>query len=129
MPFSPLGRGVFADAPRTDHAALPFLHANPRFVEPNLSANLAIIDQLRRFAHGRGWSLSALALAWVLDQGDHLMPIPATRSPEHLREWAGACEITLTDEDRAEIARIMPPGWAHGDRYSDAQIVGIERYC
>ena len=57
------------------------------------------------------------------------MPIPGTRSASHLKEWTGATEIKLTDEDRAEIERMLPVGFAHGDRYSDEQIVGVERYC
>ncbi|WP_300517498.1 aldo/keto reductase [Aliiroseovarius sp.] len=131
VPFSPLGRGIFSDTPMPNGRAeaLPFLHANPRFVEPNLSANQAVIQRFRQFCRARGWSVPAAALAWVLDQGDHLVPIPATRTADHLRDWADASEIAFTNDDRAEIDRIMPPGWAHGDRYSDAQIVGIERYC
>jgi aryl-alcohol dehydrogenase-like predicted oxidoreductase len=57
------------------------------------------------------------------------VPIPGTRSASHLKEWTGATEIKLTDEDREEIERMLPVGFAHGDRYSDEQIVGIERYC
>ena len=98
-------------------------------VEPNFSANCRLISCFRDFALSRGWNTSCAALAWVLDQGDYLIPIPGTRSGEHLSEWAGACEIQFTDEDRAEIDRLLPVGFAHGDRYSDEQIVGIERYC
>ena len=131
VPFSPLARGMFSNTPMSlEHAqAMPFLHANPRFVEPNFSANLAVIERFRDLCRVKDWSVPAAALAWVLDQGDHLIPIPGTRSAAHLRDWAGASEITFTDDERAEIDLIMPPGWAHGDRYSDAQIVGIERYC
>ena len=69
------------------------------------------------------------ALAWILDRGKYLVPIPGTRSASHLKEWVGATEIIFSDEDRTEIKRILPVGFAHGDRYSDEQIVGIERYC
>ncbi|MCI2400441.1 aldo/keto reductase [Aliiroseovarius subalbicans] len=131
VPFSPLARGMMSEvAPSFEKVqSIGFLKNNPRFLEPNFSANQAQIETLRRFAHGRGWTLPALAIAWTLDQGDHLIPIPGTRTPDHLRDWAEADQINFSADDRAEIARLMPPGWAHGDRYSDAQIVGIERYC
>lgn len=131
VPFSPLARGMFAetDPDPADFGERDFRRTGPRFIEPSFSANLEHIHAIRAFAHARGWSLSALAIAWLLDQGDHLIPIPGTRSPVHLAEWALAGDMVLSDDDRAEIDRILPPGWAHGDRYSDAQIVGIERYC
>ena len=103
--------------------------SQPRFLEPNFSANCRIISGFRKFAKSRGWNTSCAALAWILDQGDHLIPIPGTRTAEHLSEWAGACEINLTNEDRAEIDRLLPVGFAHGDRYSNEQIVSVERYC
>lgn len=131
VPFSPLGRGMFGEKlPNPDDfPEKDFRRAAPRFVEPNFTYNAERIAAFRDFARGRGWTTSAAAIAWILDQGDHLVPIPGTRGAAHLREWAGACDIELTDEDRAEIDRLLPPGFAHGDRYSDAQIVGVERYC
>lgn len=128
IPFSPLARGMLGDVP----LPLPndgFRKGNPRFMEPNFSANTGMIDGFRAFARSRGWTTAAAALAWVLDRGDHLIPIPGTRSAAHLAEWQRADAIRLTDEDRAAIDRILPPGFAHGDRYSDEQIVGVERYC
>ena len=106
-----------------------FRRTQPRFNPPNFAFNMPQIRAFRDWANGRGWTASAAALAWIFDQGDHMIPIPGTRSAAHLREWAGACEISFTDQDRADIARLLPPGFAHGDRYSDAQLVGIERYC
>lgn len=131
VPFSPLGRGMISDSPpvpaRMD--AHDFRRNNPRFLEPNFTANTRAIDEFRAFARARGWSTAAAALAWVLGRGDHLIPIPGTRTAKHLAEWLGADAIRLTDEDRAEIDRLLPAGFAHGDRYADAQIVGVERYC
>ena len=131
VPFSPLARAMLTDTfpdptgfPDTD-----FRKNMPRFLEPNFSANCKMISGFRNFARSRGWSTTEAALSWVLDQEEHLIPIPGTRSAAHLKEWAGADEIKLTDEDRTEIERILPVGFAHGDRYSDEQIVGIERYC
>lgn len=130
VPFSPVGRGMFGDtALRLDQVQDGFRASNPRFMEPNFSANIALIDGFRAFAAARGKPTAQLALAWVLAQGDHLIPIPGTRSAAHLAEWAGAADLVLTPEDFAEIDRLLPPGFAHGDRYSDDQIRGVERYC
>lgn len=131
VPFSPLGRGIFGDSD-LDPASfrdIDFRKNNPRFMEPNFSANMEHVRALRAFAHDRGWTTAAVAIAWTLQQGDHLVPIPGTRNAAHLMEWADADEIIFTESDRAALDQIMPVGWAHGDRYSDAQIVGIERYC
>lgn len=128
IPFSPLARGMLGDSP------LPpvpdsFRGTNPRFTQPNFARNLEALVPFRAFAAARGWSTPATALAWVLAQGDHLIPIPGTRHAAHLRQWAQATEITLTPEDLAEIDRLLPPGWAWGDRYGDHQLLAIERYC
>jgi aryl-alcohol dehydrogenase-like predicted oxidoreductase len=131
VPFSPLARGMFSEH-RLDPEAFgekDFRRLQPRFLAPNYAYNADQVAAFRAWAQSRGWTTSATALAWLLDQDDTLIPIPGTRSAAHLNEWAGACEIEFTDDDRAEIARLLPPGWAHGDRYSDAQLVGIERYC
>lgn len=131
VPFSPLARGVLSDFDLSppQFTDKDFRKDGPRFIEPNYTANMEYVHAFRVFAQARGWSTAAAALAWVLDQGDHLIPIPGTRTAAHLAEWVGASEIRFSDTDRAEIARILPVGWAHGDRYSDAKIIGIERYC
>lgn len=131
VPFSPVGRGIFADPP-VDPASFAdgdFRKKNPRFVEPNFSANLAYVEPFRAFCRARGWPTAGTAIAWTLDQGEHLLPIPGTRTAAHLAELAAAYTIHFTDEDRAEIARLLPVGFAHGARYTDAQTIGIERYC
>ncbi len=130
VPFSPLARGMLGDRP-VDPATMnegDFRRTNPRFLAPNFDRNVAAIDGFRAFARARGWTVAAAALAWVLDRGDHLIPIPGTRTAAHLSEWLGAEGIRLTDADRAEIDRLLPPGFAWGDRYSDAQAAGVERY-
>jgi aryl-alcohol dehydrogenase-like predicted oxidoreductase len=131
VPFSPLARGTFGSAPfdPTGPDIDGFRRAIPRLQNPHWPHNAARIEQVRAFAASRGWALPALALAWVLDKGPHLIPIPGTRTAAHLADWAGADAITFTPDDRAEIARLMPPGWAHGDRYADEQAMQVERYC
>lgn len=131
VPFSPLARGMFGEK-TPDPAAFAgrdIRIGNPRFVEPNFSANVAAIDRFKQFARERGWQPAALALRWVLDQGDHLIPIPGTRTRAHLAIDASADAIRLSEEDHAEIERLLPAGFAHGSRYSDTQAIGVEVYC
>ena len=131
VPFCPLGRGVFGSRPPdpATFAKGDFRINNPRFLEPNYSHNLKALEPFRAFAAARGTTSAALALAWILHQGDHLIPIPGTRSAAHLAEDAAGAELDLSAEDLAEIDRLLPCGFAHGDRYSEAQLVGAERYC
>lgn len=131
VPFSPLARGVLGDpsVALADLGPDDFRRRMPRYTEPDWSLNQAILAPFRRFCADRGWTVSATALAWVLDQGPHLIPIPGTRTADHLAAWVGAAEISLTEEDRAEIARLLPVGWAHGDRYNLEQAMSVERYC
>jgi aryl-alcohol dehydrogenase-like predicted oxidoreductase len=128
--FSPVGRGIFADR-FPDREAFPpgdFRTGNPRFIEPNYTANKAIIAPFRDWCAAHGWSTAAVAVAWTLHRGDHVLPIPGTRSAAHMRELAQAAEIALTPEDMAGIERMLPRGFAHGSRYSDAQWPGVEIY-
>ena len=129
--FSPLARGMLGETP-LDPAGFEdrdFRKQNPRFIEPNYGYNLRAIEGFRQFARARGWTTSATALAWVMARGPHVLPIPGTRTAAHLADWLGAAEITLGAEEMAEIARLLPPGFAHGDRYGDHQMVAVERYC
>lgn len=131
IPFSPLGRGMFGEVfpDPAQMAERDFRRSNSRFTQPNFGYNTAAIQTFKDFAHDKGWTVSAAAIAWVLARADHLVPIPGTRTAEHLSEWAAADEIVLSDADLAEIARLLPAGFAHGDRYSDTQMIGPERYC
>lgn len=131
VPFSPLARGLFSEAglDPTTLADNDFRRAIPRFQEPNFSRNTARFEEFRSYCRDRGWTIAGASLAWVLDQGDHLLPIPGTRTAAHLAEWSKADEIAFTDADRATIGRLLPVGWAWGDRYNDQQAVGPERYC
>lgn len=129
--FSPVARGVLTDVdldPAT-FADSDFRKRSPRFEPPNFKPNMERIAQFRAFAKSRGWSTAALAVAWVLRQGGHIIPIPGTRTPGHLAETAAAADIALTEADLQEIAGILPPGFAHGHRYSDQQQIGVEQYC
>ena len=129
--FSPVARGLLTDRPpSTDTVAQSaFLKVSPRFTEPNLAANLRLTDGFRALARGMGRPAASLAIAWLLQRGPHVLPIPGTRSPRHLRELAEGASLELSAADLAAIEAVRPVGWAHGDRYSPQQWTGPERYC
>ena len=128
--FSPVGRGVLTDHPPTHEAidAIDFFKGNPRFMEPNFSANEAYLRGFRALAAETGTNAAALANAWLLTRSSCVIPIPGTRSAAHLRELAAGGDMELSEADMARIEVVLPCGWAHGDRYSDSQWVGPERY-
>ena len=128
--FSPLARGM-AGAHDPDPARFPehdIRRNNPRFQPDTFPANAARFERFRAWCRERETHPSAVALAWTL-RWSHVIAIPGTRSAAHLGEWADADEISLSHEDLREIEAILPAGFAHGDRYSDSQWVGVERYC
>ena len=129
--FSPVGRSLLTDnpLPRDRIPNLPFLAGNPRFVEPNLTQNLTITEGFRKLAAEMGISAAGLANAWLLSRGTHVIPIPGTRSVKHFRECVSGAAFTLSETDLERIEAVLPVGWAHGDRYSEDQWIGPERYC
>ncbi|MFK7941371.1 MAG: aldo/keto reductase [Paracoccaceae bacterium] len=129
--FSPVGRALLTDKPHQAAAIaeMDFLKANPRFIEPNLSANLAINAKFRALAADMGVPAATLSIAWLTHQGEHVLPIPGTRHVNHLREVADGGALNLSSEDLARIDEVLPIGWAHGDRYTLGQWAGPERYC
>ncbi|MBL9049930.1 MAG: aldo/keto reductase [Tabrizicola sp.] len=131
VPFSPLARGAFGTTLPDPAQFAPgeFRTRVPRFNAENWPHNLLKLQAFRNYAQDRGCSPAALALAWILDRGTHVIPIPGTRSTRHLADWVTAPEIDLSDEDREEIERLLPIGWAWGDRYDDVQTTLSERYC
>lgn len=129
--FSPVGRGVLSDVV-LDPASLPdrdFRKPMPRFQPGVFARNMEKVEAFKSFARSKGWKPAALALAWVLSRGDHIIPIPGTRTAEHLAENAGGTDIHLSADDLAAIDAILPPGWAEGNRYSEEQQRSSELYC
>jgi len=129
--FSPLGRGVFTDV-MPDPATFPqheFRRDNPRFSEENWRFNRIYAERFAAHARERGVSMASLALAWLLNRAPHVIPIPGTRTAEHVADWAPAGDMVLTAAEMAEIEEILPCGFAHGDRYNEMQNRGPERYC
>lgn len=129
--FSPVGRSLLTDAPRQPHEIpnLPWLKTNPRFMSPNLEYNLAAVAPFQAFAKSLGRSTAELAVAWVLSRGEHILTIPGTRSVAHLAAHIQAATNPLSEAEVAECEAILEVGWAHGDRYNDANWIGPEKYC
>lgn len=129
--FSPVGRSLLTDRPHQADAvqSMDWMKGNPRFNEPNLGFNLAYNKKFCALAADMNVAAASLAIAWLIHKGDHILPIPGTRSVKHLEEVAGGANIKLSNSDMATIESVLPIGWAHGDRYSIAQWAGPERYC
>ena len=129
--FSPLGRSLLTDKPHSFKKAqtIAFLKGNPRFLEPNLSFNIQITSKFREYASDNRLSAAQLSLSWLLNKNRTLIPIPGTRSSEHLKSMAKAVYTELSEIQMKEIDEILPLGWAHGDRYSEHQWIGPEKYC
>jgi aryl-alcohol dehydrogenase-like predicted oxidoreductase len=129
--FSPVARGVLTDVTLAPESfpADDFRKNMPRFQPEQFAYNMRYVEAFRAFAKSRGWSTSALAIAWVLHQGAHVIPIPGTRTAENLAIDAKGAEISLTPQDLAEIERVLPAGWAQGNRYTEEQQKSSELYC
>ncbi|PWC12057.1 aldo/keto reductase [Brenneria roseae subsp. americana] len=120
VPYSPLGRGFLTGAIRTpdDLAADDFRRSNPRFAGDNFAKNLQLVEKVNQLATQKGISPSQLALAWVLAQGEHIVPIPGTKRRRYLEENVAALDVTLTEEELEAIEAIFPFHAAAGERYS-----------
>ncbi|MBM09047.1 MAG: aldo/keto reductase [Magnetovibrio sp.] len=129
--FSPVGRSLLTDKPHTFEKCqtVDFLKDNPRFQKLNLSRNIRATTEFRELARKMGTSAASLAIAWLLHQGKHILPIPGTRSISHLEELAQGVSIKLSNDELDLIENLLPVGWAHGDRYSKVQWIGPEKYC
>jgi aryl-alcohol dehydrogenase-like predicted oxidoreductase len=122
VPYSPLGRGFLTGAISTpdDFDADDFRRHNPRFQGENFTRNLELVDAVRAAADQRNCTPGQLALAWVLAQGDDVVPIPGTKRRPYLEENVGALRVTLTADDLAQLDAIVPKGAVAGSRYPQA---------
>jgi aryl-alcohol dehydrogenase-like predicted oxidoreductase len=125
VPYSPLGRGFLSGRFRSpdDLDADDFRRHGPRFTGENLDANLKLAAKVAEMAKEKGITPAQLALAWVLAQGDDVVPIPGTKRREYLEQNAGAVDVELTGEDLARIDAELPQ--AAGNRYDDAGMAAI----
>jgi aryl-alcohol dehydrogenase-like predicted oxidoreductase len=128
--YSPLGRGFLTgawnsmeDLPEDDTRSGRF----PRFSEENFRQNLELAERVREIAAEKGATPGQLALAWLLAQGDDIVPIPGTKRRKYLEENAAAADITLTEDDLRRIEEAVPRGSAAGERYSEQQMRSVNR--
>src|SRR5262249_26027975 len=124
VPYSPLGRGFLTGSIRSpeDFAADDYRRTNPRFQGENFTRNLALADEVRELARQKGCTPAQLALAGVLAQWRHIVPIPGTRRKERLEENLGALEVTLTAAELAAIDAVFLPSAVAGARYPEAML-------
>ena len=125
VPYSPLGRGFLTgrfSGPES-FAANDFRSTHPRFHGDNLDANQQIVDVVRTFAKEVGCTPAQLALAWVLAQGNDIVPIPGTKRTRYLDENLAAADVELTSDQLERISAALPVGTAHGDRYANMSTV------
>ena len=129
VPYSPLGRGFLSGEIRSidDLAPDDFRRSNPRFMGENFRRNLDLVEAVKAIAADKGVTAAQLALAWVLAQGEHLVPIPGTRRIRTLEENVAATEMVLTEEDLRRIESVFPKGAASGHRYAEAARGALNR--
>ena len=129
VPYSPLGRGFLTGAITSpeDFDADDYRRTSPRFQGGNFARNLALVEQVRAIARDKGVSAGQLALAWVLAQGEDLVPIPGTRRIAYLEENLGALDVALTADDLARIDTVFPVDASAGTRYPAAVMGAVNR--
>ncbi|MCW2603171.1 MAG: aldo/keto reductase, partial [Pseudonocardiales bacterium] len=129
VPYSPLGRGFLSGRIRSidDFDADDFRRSSPRFEGGNFAKNLAVVDLVAGLAEAKGATASQLALAWVLAQGEDIVPIPGTRRISYLEENIGALSLSLSDDDLAAIDAIAPAGVAIGERYAPRGMATVHK--
>src|SRR3954467_6061888 len=125
--YSPLGRGFLTgqfkspdDFPEDD-----FRKHHPRFQGENFQKNLQLVEEVEAMAKEKGCTTTQLALAWVLAQGEDIVPIPGTKHVKYLDENIGALKVKLTAEDLKRLDEILPPGAAAGPRYPERSMAAV----
>ena len=129
VPYSPLGRGFLTGQLKSyeDFPPDDYRRNSPRFQGENFAKNLQLVAKVVDLAARKGVTAGQLALAWVLAQGDDMVPIPGTKRIKYLEENVRAADIALTPEELAAIAAIIPRGAVSGDRYPASMIGLINR--
>lgn len=121
VPYSPLGRGFLSGAYRSqdDFDEDDYRRQSPRFQGDNFAKNLALVDKVKVMATDKGCTPAQLALAWVLAQDPHIVPIPGTKRVKYLDDNIGAVDVHLHQAERDAIDRVFPRGAAAGTRYTE----------
>ncbi|WP_448265388.1 aldo/keto reductase [Nostoc sp. DSM 114159] len=125
VPYSPLGRGFLSGAIASPDDLAPddYRRNSPRFQGENFYKNLQLVEQVKAIASEKGVTSSQLALAWLLAQGEDIVPIPGTKRRNYLEENIAATEITLTEQELHRLETVAPKNVAAGDRYPDMSTV------
>jgi aryl-alcohol dehydrogenase-like predicted oxidoreductase len=128
VPYSPLGRGLLTGAIATPDALGKddWRHGLPRFQADAMAANAAVVARLGEIAARKGVTAAQLALAWVLHQGDFIVPIPGARKIAHLEQNAAAADIVLSSAELAAIGEAMSPERVVGKRYTEAALALVD---
>jgi aryl-alcohol dehydrogenase-like predicted oxidoreductase len=126
--YSPLGRGMLTGAIKSDGdmSEKDRRRDHPRFQGDNLKHNVAVIAPIESLAKAKGCTPAQIALAWVLAQGDNVLPIPGSKRIEHLNQNIAATEISLTADELQELHVSIPPDFTAGSRYPDAQMWTVD---
>lgn len=127
--YSPLGRGFLTGKYRSpgDFAEDDFRLTTPRFQGENLQRNLALVERIEKIAAAKKCTAAQLALAWILAQGDDIVPIAGTKHRKYVDENIGALGVTLSSQDLALINQELPSGITAGDRYRSAAMVFLNK--
>jgi aryl-alcohol dehydrogenase-like predicted oxidoreductase len=125
--YSPLGRGFLSGQIRSADDLDPddFRRSNPRFQGENFARNLELVERVREIAAEKGVTPAQLALAWVLHQGEDIVPIPGTKRVRYLEENVAAVDVALSKEDLARIEAAFPKGAIVGERYEDMSAIDV----
>ena len=126
VPYSPLGRGFLTGQITRfeDLAADDYRRFSPRFMGENFAKNLEVVAKVKEIAAEKGCTPGQLALAWLLHQGEDVVPIPGTKRRRYLEENVGAIDVQLTSKELERIEAAAPLGAAAGDRYADMSVIG-----
>jgi len=127
--YSPLGRGFLAGQIKTidDLPADDYRQNSPRFQGENFQKNLDLVREVESLARAKGCTPSQLALAWVMGQGDDIVPIPGTKRARFLDENLGALAVRLSPEEMRQIDAVLPPGVTAGERYPSQSMQAVNR--
>jgi aryl-alcohol dehydrogenase-like predicted oxidoreductase len=122
--YSPLGRGFLTGTFKRRDDLIPTdrRHAHPRFQEGNFEQNLQLLSPIEELAEKKGWTPAQVALAWLLAQGDDIVPIPGTKRRKYLEQNVAAVDFSLSDAEITSLRQSFPPGAAAGLRYPEFQL-------
>lgn len=129
VPFSPLGKGFLTGTvdTTTSFGEGDIRHRVPRFEAENLAANLALVEHVKGLAEAKGSTPGQIALAWLLAQQPWIVPIPGTRRTSRIQENAGAAQLALSADERADLDGLAQRVGVQGDRYNPAGMAMVNR--